>query len=395
MGARGVRRGPAPATLNAVEPGDIAFPGLVGHERVCGLLTRAIQRGRLHHGLMIVGNRGVGKSTLARGLGCALLCETRPGVGCGQCVPCRRVLGDHHTDVVRLEPKKGQKSSTIDTESAKRIANSIHQAPYESAAHLVIVRPADQLHLNAANALLKSIEEPPPGVHFALLTSNVRAVLPTIQSRCIELRLAPLPDAQVAEVLDRDLARRGIEVDPNRRRVAIELAQGSPGVAIELAIDEGLDQLRAVLAAAVRAADEGPPAIFAGDRSRLWSAWSDAVRAQPWDDGEEDEEEEVVVVVKGKKKTARKKKAKKPKDSELNSPARQRQAAIRLTDLWLLHLRERLRGREGLAGVPANRRESSAALAHSIQIVQTLQDSIQKNPNVRLALEQALLELSA
>lgn len=390
----GVRRRPPPATLVGVEPGDTAFPGLVGHERVCGLLTRAIQRGRLHHGLLLVGPRGVGKSTLARGLGCALHCPVQPGVGCGECVQCRRVLDDHHTDVVRIEPKKDSKSGTIDTASAKALATSIHNAPYESPAHLVIIKPADKLYDNAANALLKAIEEPPPGVHFALLTSNVRGVLPTIQSRCIELRLSGLPDEQVAEVLDRHVAERGLSLDPDRRRVAIELAQGSPGEAIKLATDEGLDQLRAVLAAAVRAADEGPVAVFAGERSRLWSAWNEAVRSLPFET--EEEEEEAVVVVRGKKPGgARKKKPKKPKDSELKTPARQRETAIRLTDLWLLHLRERLRGRPGLADVPTTRRESSRDLTRSIQIVQGLQDSIQQNPNVRLALEQALLELSA
>lgn len=383
------------------------FPGVVGHGRVTAMLSRAIARSRLHHGLVFSGPRGIGKATLARGLACALTCTVSPAVGCGQCDSCRRMLSGLHTDFTVLE---GQgKSRTVATGPAREVALRVQHAPFEAAAHVIVIDPADRMHPAAAAALLKSIEEPRPGVHWVLLATNLHDILDTILSRCMTIPLEALNTEDTRSVVDTELERlaqaRGLEVDPRRRELAISLAGGSPGVALELLSDASLEPTKELLAATLRALELGAPAIFGGDRSPLWAAWKTAVQATP-EPGElaaaaaaeaEARGEVVVVKAKGraKKKTKKKAKKKSSKGKAKESPARQRAAAGRLAELWLLHLRELLLGRSGLADMPAATRVDTSTLAAHMQAIQLFQAQLVRNPNVRLSFEQLLLQLGA
>lgn len=390
IGARGIN--------NPVGP-DREFPGVVGHARVTAMLSRAIERERLHHGLVFAGPRGVGKATLALGLACALNCMVAPAIGCGRCDSCRRLLGGRHTDFARLE---GQgKMRMIATGPAREIALSAQRAPFEGRAHVVLVDPADRMHPAAAAALLKSIEEPNPGVYWVLLATNVRDILDTILSRCMLIPVERLSSEDTRKVV---LQSAG--TDDARRELAISLADGSPGVALELLHDASLEPTRSLLIETLHALERGPAAVFGGDRSPLWSAWKTAVLATPEpgeSDAEADAEPEVIVVDTGKKaskkatkKTA--KKAAKKSDAKPDSPARQRALAGRLAELWLLHLRERLLGREGLLDMPTHARDvdakdSSDGVARQMQAIQQFQTNLSRNPNVRLSFEQLLLGL--
>jgi DNA polymerase-3 subunit delta' len=378
---------------------DHGFPGVVGHARVTAMLSRAIERKRLHHGLVFSGPRGIGKATLARGLACALNCERAPARGCGSCDTCRRLLAGHHTDLQRLE---GQgKTRTIATGRAREVALQAQHAPFEAPAHLIIVDPADRMHPAAAAALLKSIEEPNPGVHWALLATNLRDVLDTIQSRCMTIPLERLSLEDTRAVVQAELAKTpaGAEIDAEQRELAISLSDGSPGVALELLRDPSLEPTRELLAQTLRALELGPPAVFSGDRSPLWSAWHTAVVAtpEPGELDEEGEEEPEVIVVKAtkkkKKKKKAKKKAKKSSKAGKETPARQRALAARLAELWLLHLRELLLGREGLRGMPSHAHPER--LAAQMQAISQFQTKLARNPNVRLSFEQLLLTLGA
>lgn len=383
-----------------------SFPGVVGHRRVTAMLSRAVARGRLHHGLVFAGPRGIGKATLARGLACALMCDEAPAVGCGRCDSCRRVLTGKHTDLRVLE---GQgKSNTIATGPAREVALRAQHAPFEARAHVIVIDPGDRMQPAAAAALLKSIEEPSPGVHWILLATNLHDVLDTILSRCMTIPLEPLAEADTRAVVEAELDRvnqAGEAELPDARRLelAISLAGGSPGVALELLGDASLEPTRELLAATLRAVQVGPPAVFSGDRSPLWSAWKSAVLATPDPDeqaaaekqAEKQAEADRVVVVKGKGKSKKKKSKKKSKKKAgKETPARQRATAGRLAELWLLHLRERLLGREGLGEMPEVA-VHGGALARQMQAIQQFQTNLARNPNVRLSFEQLLLDLGA
>jgi DNA polymerase-3 subunit delta' len=377
---------------------------VIGHPRISAMLSRAIARGRLHHGLVFAGSRGIGKATLAHGLACALICQQAPALGCGQCDACRRLLGNRHTDLRRLEGEG--KSRTISTAAAREAALRAQHAPFESRAHVIVIDPADRMQPAAAASLLKAIEEPRDGVYWVLIASNLYDVLDTILSRCMTIPIERLGDADVRKVVAAELSRRELDVTAERIDLAISLADGSPGVALELLGDASLEPTRVLLANTLQALQIGPGALFSGDRSPLWSAWKDAVVATP-EPGEEPVDEgegEVVVVSTGKTKgkalgkKAGKKAAKKSasEDGESSSqskesPARQRATAARLAELWLLHLRERMRGREGLRGLPNV--DIGRATTTQMQAIQKFQTALGRNPNVRLSFEQLLLEL--
>ncbi len=383
------------------------FPGVVGHRRVSAMLSRAIERSRLHHGLVFAGPRGIGKATLARGLACALCCEVAPASGCGRCDTCRRLLAGNHTDLRWLEGEG--KSRTISTAAAREAALRAQHAPFEAKAHVIVIDPADRMQPAAAAALLKAIEEPREGVHWVLIATNIHDVLDTILSRCMTIPLERLAEDDVRAVIARELERRDLvdTIDRDRLELAISLADGSPGLALELASDPSLEPTRRLLATTLSAVQSGPAAVFAGDRSPLWSAWKEAVIATP-EPGEQPSasDDGAVVVVQSKgKKTSKKASKKASKDSGeaegegesksegKESPARQRAAATRLAELWLLHLRERLRGREGLRGMP-KLDIGDQRLAKQMQAVQGFQTALVRNPNVRLSLEQLLLEIN-
>ena len=387
--------------MGAAIEANASFPGVVGHAPITHMLARAIARGRLHHGLVLAGPRGIGKATLARGLACALICEVEPARGCGRCDACRRILLDRHTDLRRLEGSG--KSRTIATAAARETALRAQHAPFEAGAHVIVIDPADRMQPAAAAALLKAIEEPRPGVYWVLLATNLRDVLDTLLSRCMTIDLAGLDTADTERVVHAELERRSLELEAERVELALSLAEGSPGVALELLGDASLEPTRELLAATLRALGLGPAAIFAGDRGPLWSAWKTAVVAtrDPAEAASEPPPEDEVIVVKGKrgrKKSAKKKTAKKSSGSkkEAETPARQRAMAGRLAELWLLHLRERLLGRPGLPGLPAGdeRASANARLAGHMQAIQRFQTNLARNPNVRLSFEQLLLELA-
>ncbi|MCA9638031.1 MAG: hypothetical protein KC420_18510, partial [Myxococcales bacterium] len=190
---------PAPAMTSAEIQPSPAFPGVRGHHEAQAMLARALARGQLHHAIMLIGPRGIGKATLARGLACALLCPRAPGRGCGECPVCRRIQAGAHPDVDWLLPEGSGGQITIDSARACHVRQA--GGPYEGAAYVVVVDPADALNEYSGNALLKAIEEPRPGIHFLLLTTNMQGVLPTILSRTLPIRLGRLADADVAAIV--------------------------------------------------------------------------------------------------------------------------------------------------------------------------------------------------
>lgn len=209
-------------------------------------IERALASGRVHHAYLFDGPAGVGKELAAFGLAQALVCTSpRSGAACGECSACRRAVpreGERrpvHPDVVVLErglydpAQIGRRTPetqdiSIDQVRTLVLARAAFSA-HEGRAKVFIVRRVEELSISAANALLKTLEEPNPGTHFVLLTSQADALLPTIRSRALRVRFAPLPDAIVAQLV----AARG--VDAARAEEIARLAAGSMEAALALA----------------------------------------------------------------------------------------------------------------------------------------------------------------
>jgi len=208
------------------------------------------QRDTLAHALLIYGPRGIGKHAFALGLAQALLCESpRPdGLGCGTCEGCRYAIAGAHPDLMRLEllqtdPETGLLEA-VDLIAVDRVRALIDFAAITSHRHrakVAVVAPADRMNPNAANALLKTLEEPPPATYLILVSEAPGRLAPTVVSRCRKVR-APVPSEAEARSW---LVAQGVS-EPD---VALALAGGAPLAALSHADPGVQDERRAWIAA--------------------------------------------------------------------------------------------------------------------------------------------------
>ena len=218
------------------------FQSLVGHRRVSALLSRAIARGTLPPTLLFAGPAGVGKWRAALTTAQALNCLTpvRPSEdaagddgaerlaidACGTCRACERIARGVHVDVLMVTPDE---KASIKIDVIRDVLSRTSYRPFEGRRRVVLIREAETLETASQNALLKSLEEPPPATVFILTTSVPGALLPTVRSRAMTLRFGRLPAAAVAAVLGRDH-----EYSDAEARALAALADGSIGQALAL-----------------------------------------------------------------------------------------------------------------------------------------------------------------
>jgi DNA polymerase-3 subunit delta' len=173
---------------------------IIGHSTVVDTLRRALARGTVHHAYIFAGLPGIGKRTTALALAQTLNCESKEGVdACGQCSSCRKIGHGSHPDVFVVGLPEGKKLIPIDDirELEKRVATRPHEGRFK----IAIIDPADLMTEPAANALLKTLEEPRPGTVLVLVTARLDALLPTVRSRCQILRFRPLETDVVSRLL--------------------------------------------------------------------------------------------------------------------------------------------------------------------------------------------------
>jgi DNA polymerase III subunit delta' len=201
------------------------FERILGHERLRGVLSAALAKGRLPQALLFSGPDGVGKRTLALELARAVVCEAG---GCGHCPVCDRATRGIHPDILSVAGTT--KSGEISVDQLRDLVPEIASRPFEARAR-VFVLDADALNEPSSNALLKILEEPPPTSHIVLLSEAPHALLTTIRSRCQHFQFGALP----LPVVEQALVERGVEPDEARLRAA--LSAGSLGFALTLESD--------------------------------------------------------------------------------------------------------------------------------------------------------------
>ncbi|WP_437185664.1 DNA polymerase III subunit delta' [Planctomicrobium sp. SH668] len=185
---------------------------MIGHRPQIDLFKRAIERGRLAHGYLFAGPRGIGKQLFARLLAQCLFCERVPDAeldACGDCPSCRQMQADNHPDFLSIGLPEGKKSLPIsllvgDDKMRGRsgLCYEIAMAPMTASRRIAVINDAESMQEEAANSLLKTLEEPPQGAIMILLTPDTEIILPTIRSRCQPVRFSQLSDSQMLSLLE-------------------------------------------------------------------------------------------------------------------------------------------------------------------------------------------------
>lgn len=206
-----------------------------GQNPAMQVLGRALATDRLAHSYLFEGPSGVGKQRAALALGLAALCPNAPKKGCGTCSVCTRILGGNHPDVRVFRPRdEGARNLSVETvrETVLPVAQF---APFEGKTAFLIFPDADvsfpEVHPEAANALLKTLEEPRPRVHFVLIAERPDRLLVTIRSRCQRVRFGRLPQLVLEHVLE------NAGVPQAEWETAIALADGRADRALSLVQD--------------------------------------------------------------------------------------------------------------------------------------------------------------
>jgi DNA polymerase-3 subunit delta' len=208
---------------------------VIGQNRVISLLQNCLNTGRLAHAYLMVGPPHVGKMTLAVNLAQALNCEAveRP---CQECASCRKIAAANHADVQVIglsQNGDSPEAKLIGIEQIKQVQHTASLPPFEGRHKVFIINGAELLSIEAANCLLKTLEEPVDDVTFILLTTNDRLLPETVVSRCQRLELPPLSTDETEATLQSDY-----NIEPERARRLAGLSHGCPGWALAAAADE-------------------------------------------------------------------------------------------------------------------------------------------------------------
>jgi DNA polymerase-3 subunit gamma/tau len=267
----GLDEPPQPQAAPAAEPYRVLarkyrpqnFNQLIGQEAMVQTLANAIRRDRLAHAFLLTGVRGVGKTSTARLIAKALNCIGPDEAGgptidpCGTCEPCRAIAEGRHIDVVEMDA-----ASHTGVDDVREIIEAVRYAAVSARYKVYIIDEVHMLSKNAFNALLKTLEEPPPHVKFLFATTEVNKVPVTVLSRCQRFDLRRIPADKLAQHFGEVSAREGVEIEPEALALIARAAEGSArdGLSIlDQAIAHGAggvsaDQVRGMLGLSDRGA---------------------------------------------------------------------------------------------------------------------------------------------
>ena len=213
------------------------FKDVVGHKEVIQYIQKAVTHKKVSHAYIINGQRGSGKKMLANLFAMTLQCEKQGAEPCGECHSCKQAITGNHPDIIRVTHEKPNTISVDDIRT--QVNNDIQIKPYSGFYKIYIIAEADLLTVQAQNALLKTIEEPPEYAVIFLLTENAQGLLPTITSRCVMLKLRNVKDKLIKMYLmDR------MQIPDYQAEVCAAFAQGNLGRAIMLASSEHFNEIK-------------------------------------------------------------------------------------------------------------------------------------------------------
>ena len=250
------------------------FSELVGQEHVVRALTNALDSGRMHHAYLFTGTRGVGKTTIARIFAKSLNCERgQSAEPCGECSVCTAVDEGRFVDLLEIDA-----ASNTGVDDVREVIENAQYAPSRGRFKVYLVDEVHMLSKNAFNALLKTLEEPPPHVKFLLATTDPQKLPVTVLSRCLKFNLKRLLPAQIAGQIRHILGAEGIEFDDDAIAELARAADGSLRDGLSL-LDQAIaygagavrgEDVRAMLGSVARAQVLGvADAVVAGDGARL------------------------------------------------------------------------------------------------------------------------------
>ncbi len=213
------------------------FTDIIGQEQLKEHLQNAIAMNKVSHAYIINGERSSGKEFAAKVFATALQCEKGETEPCGECHSCIQAKSGNQPDIIFVSHDK---PNTIGVEDIRtQINNDIGIKPYSSPRKIYIMNEGEKMTVQAQNALLKTLEEPPEYAVILILTTNVEALLPTILSRCVVLNMKPVPDHKVKKFLMEEL-----KIPDYKANICVAFARGNIGKAKMLASSEEFEKVK-------------------------------------------------------------------------------------------------------------------------------------------------------
>ena len=213
------------------------FKDVIGHNEIIEYIQNAVKMDKVSHAYIMNGQKGSGKKMLADLFARTLQCEGEGVVPCGECRSCKQADGNNQPDIIKVTHEKPNSISVDDIRT--QVNNDILIKPYSSKYKIYIIPEADKMTVQAQNALLKTIEEPPSYAVIFLLTENAEVLLPTIRSRCVMLKLRNIKDKLIKKYLMEEM-----EIPDYKADICTAFAQGNMGRAIMLATSEHFNEIK-------------------------------------------------------------------------------------------------------------------------------------------------------